>query len=288
VLGVLRRYDHLVTPSRHLGLVPAAERRAEAVAAVDAMADVMAESLDLDALVQVARSAPPLRSEAWRPWAPWSPRRAAVFGGAAFTFGYAEHVEMLAAGGTEVAVVDPLHDEALPAGIDLLVLGGGFPEVYAADLSANQRLRASVAAYDGSVLAECAGLLYLCRELDGLPMAGILDAEATMTGSLTLGYREATAATASLLGPPGRVLRGHEFHRTAVTPGAGSTPAWRWGRRGRDEASPVTEGYVVRGGRVHASYLHTHWAGLAEAGTPSASSCPRGEPAGRRMATWRA
>jgi cobyrinic acid a,c-diamide synthase len=260
VLGALGRYDDLVNPSRHLGLVPAAERHSDAVAAVEAMGEVVARSVDLDAVVRVARAAPNSEPLPWLPWAPFSTRRVAVFGGAAFTFGYAEHVEMLAAAGADVVTVDPLRDEALPPA-DLLVIGGGFPEVYASELSANRGLRGSVAGYDGRVLAECAGLLYLCRDLDGLPMAGVVDARATMAESLTLGYREATAAAGSLLGESGQVLRGHEFHRTAVMPGAGSTPAWRWrdpvGRR-----KVATEGYVVRSGQVHASYLHTHWASL--------------------------
>jgi cobyrinic acid a,c-diamide synthase len=257
VLGVIRRHDEIVTPSRHLGLVPAAERSREAVEAVEAMGWVVAESVDLEAVVRTARTAPPLRAAPWRPWSPWESRRAVLFGGEAFTFGYAEHVEMLAAGGAEVCTVDPLRDEALPPGADLLVLGGGFPEVYAAELSANRGLRDSVATYDGRVLAECAGLLYLCQELDGLPMAGVLDARGTMTDRLTLGYRDAVAAADSVLGPAGMRVRGHEFHRTAVTPLSGRSPAWRWG-----DGHAAAEGHVGRGGRLHASYLHTHWAGL--------------------------
>jgi cobyrinic acid a,c-diamide synthase len=259
VLGVVRRHDEIATPSRHLGLVPAAERSPEAVAAVEAMGGIVAESVDLDAVLRVARAAPPLRAARWEPWSPWASRRVAVFGGPSFTFGYAEHAEMLAAGGAEVVTVDPLHDRALPEHTDLLVLGGGFPEVYAADLSANEGLRRSVAEYDGRILAECAGLLYLCRELDGLPMAGVLDARATMTDRLTLGYRSAVAAAESAMGPAGMRVRGHEFHRTAVVPASGASPAWRW----RADAGAREEGFVSRDGRVHASYLHTHWAGLS-------------------------
>ena len=262
VLGVVRRHDALVTPSRHLGLVPAAERSRDAVAGVELLGDVVAGSVDLESMVGVARSAPPLRVSPWRPWSPFTSRRAALFGGPSFTFGYAEHVEMLTAAGTEVTVVDPLRDETLPAGTDLLVLGGGFPEVHAEQLSANEPLRRSVAAYDGRILAECAGLLYLCHDLDGLPMSGVIDAHASMTDSLSLGYREARAASDSVLSPAGARVRGHEFHRTSVTPAHGASPAWRWGSGGE-----VAEGYVARDGRVHASYLHTHWAGL-EPDTP--------------------
>ncbi|PNG16794.1 cobyrinic acid a,c-diamide synthase, partial [Streptomyces cahuitamycinicus] len=180
----------------------------------------------------------------------------AVAGGSAFTFSYAEHGELLAAAGAEVVTFDPLRDEELPEGTRGLVIGGGFPEVYAAELSANKPLRKAVAALADSgapLAAECAGLLYLCRELDGLPMCGVLDAGARMTERLTLGYRDAVAVGDSVLAAAGTRMRGHEFHRTAVEPGSGAEPAW--GVRG---PRPRVEGFVQRG--VHASYLHTHWA----------------------------
>ena len=151
----------------------------------------------------------------------------AVAGGAAFTFCYTETVELLTAAGADVVTVDPLRDEALPPGTGALVLGGGFPEVHAGDLSANEPLRADVARLAGSgapVVAECAGLLYLASELDGLPMCGVLDATARMTPRLTLGYRDAVAAGASVLAPAGTAVRGHEFHRTTVVPGSPRGP----------------------------------------------------------------
>ena len=190
--------------------------------------------------------------------------RIAVAGGAAFTFGYAEHPELLAAAGAEVVTFDPLHDEKLPDDVHGLVIGGGFPEEHAADLSANASLRAEVAALAASgapVLAECAGLLYLSRSLDGHPMCGVLALDTLMTSRLTLGYRDAVAATSSPLGPAGTRAHGHEFHRTAVRSPDGTANAWRWTAR----ESAVTEGFVRD--RVHASYLHTHWAGLPGAAT---------------------
>jgi cobyrinic acid a,c-diamide synthase len=82
-------------------------------------------------------------------------------------------------------------------------------------------------------------------------MCGVLDATARMTGRLTLGYRDAVAASPSVLGPAGTAVRGHEFHRTTVDAGAPVAPAWSYG---------MTKEGFVRGG-VHASYLHLHWAG---------------------------
>jgi cobyrinic acid a,c-diamide synthase len=152
-----------------------------------------------------------------------------------------------------------VRDEKLPDQVHGLVIGGGFPEEHAADLSANASLRAEVAALAGAgapVIAECAGLLYLSRSLDGHPMCGVLEVEGAMTSRLTLGYRDAVAATSSPLGPAGTHAHGHEFHRTAVRSPDGAANAWRWTASG----SAVTEGFVR--GRVHASYLHTHWAGL--------------------------
>ena len=267
VRGVLRRAPQVDVPARHLGLVPVAERSAEAVGAVAAMAAQVADGCDLEALVGLARGAGALSCGEWDAGevrdtpvegsgVEGPGKRVAVAGGAAFTFSYAEHTELLAAAGAEVVVFDPLRDEELPEGTAGLVIGGGFPEVYASELSANEGLRKSVAelALGGApVAAECAGLLYLCRELDGLPMCGVLDASARMSERLTLGYRDAVAVSGSALAVAGTRMRGHEFHRTVVEPGAGAAPAW--GMRAPERR---VEGFVERG--VHASYLHTHWA----------------------------
>ncbi|MFF1421931.1 cobyrinate a,c-diamide synthase [Streptomyces sp. NPDC058280] len=258
VLGVLRRTDQ-VTPSRHLGLVPAAERHADALGSMRELAGRVRAGCNLEALLALARSAPALDAAAWEPDVePVGGARPviAVAGGSAFTFSYAEHTELLTAAGADVVPFDPLRDEKLPDGTRGLVIGGGFPEVYAPELSANEPLRKAVAelAYSGApVAAECAGLLYLARSLDGKPMCGVLAADARMSGRLTLGYREAVAIGDSALARAGTRVRGHEFHRTVLDPGAGTAPAW-----GLVHPERRLEGFVQQG--VHASYLHTHWA----------------------------
>ncbi len=197
----------------------------------------------------------------------------AVAGGPAFTFGYAETTELLAAAGAEVVTVDPLRDAALPPGTAGLVVGGGFPEVHASALAANVGLRtaiAELAAAGAPIAAECAGLLYLARTLDGEPMCGVLDAEAAMHPRLALGYRAAVALTDSVLAPAGTRVRGHEFHRTRTSPGAGPTPAWQWNAGSQ-------EGFVA--GSVHASYLHLNWAGSPGMASPVRR---RGRPGARR------
>jgi cobyrinic acid a,c-diamide synthase len=275
VYGAIRRTEDIVTPSRHLGLIPAAERDATARQAIARMGDLIAAHCDLDALLALARRAPAMTGPAWDPGAavamaaPGAGPTVAVAAGAAFTFGYTEQAELLEAAGARVAPFDPLADEDLPAGADGLILGGGFPEVHAAGLSANERLRERVAALAGRgapVAAECAGLLYLARTLDGQPMCGVLDVRAAMTPKLTLGYRRAVAAAGSVLARAGDVVHGHEFHRTAAEPPAGPEPAWRF------VAGPH-EGHVKR--NVVASYLHTHWAGHPAAAARFTAACAR-------------
>jgi cobyrinic acid a,c-diamide synthase len=275
VLGTLRRDAKVSAPSRHLGLVPVAERRAEAVDAVAALGALVDAGVRLDEVYSLARTAPPLATTAWDPAAEIGPRRGAkariaIAAGPAFTFSYAENAELLTAAGAELCPFDPLRDEALPEGVGGLVIGGGFPEVYAPELAANEALREAVSDFarrGGAIAAECAGLLYLGKSLDGLPMCGVLDAEAAMTDRLTLGYRHAVAAAESVLAAAGTRVSGHEFHRTAVSPSAGSPPAWHWRRAG----GPVTEGFA--GARIHASYLHLHWAGTPSAARRLVESC---------------
>jgi cobyrinic acid a,c-diamide synthase len=263
VFGVVPRGADVALPSRHLGLVPATEHGEPARRAVAAMADLITRSVDLDAVRRLARTAGPLATTPWIPAVPSDPGRpvVAVAGGAAFTFGYAEHVELLLAAGAQVVVLDPLRDESLPDELSALVLPGGFPEQHAPSLSENTKLRDAVASFarsGGIVQAECGGLLYLLDQLAGYPMCGVLPGSADMAGTLTLGYRDAVAATDSVVHRSGERRTGHEFHRTTVvTPDA--TPAWYW----RDhDGRPVREG-IVRN-RVHASYLHTHPAGYPE------------------------
>jgi cobyrinic acid a,c-diamide synthase len=267
VLGALRRDERVSTPERHLGLVPAGEREAGARATLEALAEAMVRYTDLDAIERLARSAPELAGERWSPEptgasAPGGGARIALAAGPAFSFHYQENLELLRAAGAELVEFDPLSDEQLPADAGALLLAGGFPEVYGAELEANAPLRAQIAAFAASgrpVLAECGGLLYLSQELDGHRMCGALPLRARMSDRLALGYREAVAATATPWLDAGERVRGHEFHYTRVeTPSGDSTcaarPAWTLSARGSERA----EGYV-RGG-VQASYLHVHWA----------------------------
>jgi cobyrinic acid a,c-diamide synthase len=261
VLGALRRDERVATPERHLGLVPADERETRARAALATLSDAAERYVDLDEVIRLARSAPATTGPAWSP-APAGEHargaRIAIARGPAFSFHYQENLELLEASGAELQPFDPMSDDALPEGAGALILAGGFPEVYGGELAANESLRGEVAAFARSgrpVLAECGGLLYLAKELDGQAMCGALPVRAAMTSRLTLGYREATAVSPTSWLDAGDEVRGHEFHYSQVDPlETGARPAWKLAAR-RNERD---EGFVAGG--VQASFLHVHWA----------------------------
>jgi cobyrinic acid a,c-diamide synthase len=267
VLGTLRRDDAFTWRDRHLGLVPVAERPDAVRAALDRLAAVLERQCDFEAVLRLAASAP-TRTVAV-PTAPVpltgsgsdsgsasgsgrTPPRIALAAGPAFTFTYRDNVEALEAAGAEVVSFDPLHDPALPPDTDGLIVGGGFPEVYGEALAANEPLLADVRHRIGAGLptwAECGGLLWLARSLDGNPMGGVVAADATMSGRLTLGYRTATVQRANPVVPVGSVIRGHEFHYSQVSPvGDALALTSRFGSGPEGHATPT----------LLATYLHQH------------------------------
>jgi cobyrinic acid a,c-diamide synthase len=252
VLGALRRDDSFTWRDRHLGLIPVVEASGETSRSVGRLAAAMTTSLDLEAIVQVGRSAPDRKVDA-----PPTPRRVgnariAVAAGPAFSFVYQDNLEALQAAGAELLPFDPRHEPSLPDGATALYAGGGFPEVFVAGLSENQRLQRDLRAKaeDGLIVwAECGGLLWLSRSLDGHPLTGLLPADGTMTDRLTLGYRTAQLQVDSPLGGAGDQLRGHEFHYSSLSPsGSDLTLHSRAGESAAGFASP----------RLFASYLHLH------------------------------
>lgn len=259
VLGALHRDANLEVPERHLGLVPVAERAPRARRVIEHLGEAVKQHLDLEALVRLAQAAPELPGEAWAPKAEPQRARVAIARGPAFSFHYQENLELLSGAGAELAEFDPLSDEALPEA-DALILAGGFPEVFGEELSANTALREAIGRFDGPILAECGGLLYLAETLDERPMCGVLPVDAHMGDRLTLGYREATSLSDHPVWPAGTTTRGHEFHYSKVS-AAGN--AWEH-QRGR-------EGHVQ--GNVHASYLHTHWAATPEVADRLVAAC---------------
>jgi cobyrinic acid a,c-diamide synthase len=255
VLGWLRSDERLSWRERHLGLVPVVEQPEAVRRSLDDLAAVVASSLDLSAVVKLAAQAPAAHVGPAPQAEPAGSARVALCSGPAFDFLYPENISLLRQAGAELVPFNPLADEHFPPSCSALYAGGGFPEVFAGEISANRRLLgelASLVALGLPAWAECGGLLLLCESLDGKPMSGALPGvHAHMTERLTIGYREATLRQACFFGPVGTQLRGHEFHRSLTSPAGDALELT--GRFGKGYG-----GFVA--GHLFASYLHQHLA----------------------------
>ena len=274
--GGLPRSPELVIPERHLGL-HTADDHPLAEDALDHLADWLEAHLDLDGLLQAL----PLLALPAAPAAATSPSvvRLGVARDRAFCFYYPENLEMLAEYGAELVWFSPLDDREMPADLDGLYLGGGYPELYAPQLAANEAMLQTVrrlAAEGLPIYAECGGLMYLAREIrdrEGRthPMAGVFPFPVRMLPRLkALGYREVTLTAASLLGPAGTRVRGHEFHYSEIVGEPDGVPRlYRLTPRRGGEAA--LEGFGCR--NVLASYVHLHFGSNPEAARHLVAGC---------------
>jgi cobyrinic acid a,c-diamide synthase len=252
VYGALPRDDALHWRERHLGLVPVVEQRRQVGESLAALAAAIERHCDVPGLVALARSAPARRVGRLVAARPSGSARVAVAGGPAFSFSYPDNLERLEEAGAELVPFDPAGDEALPDRVDALYAGGGFPEVFLEALAANTPLLVDVRRRVANGLvtwAECGGLLWLARSLDGRPLSGVVPAAGHMTDRLTLGYRRARVRVASPLAEPGAELRGHEFHYSVLDPAGDALDL-----EGRFGAGPA--GFATPS--LLASYLHLH------------------------------
>ena len=219
-LGFVPKAPELMIESRHLGLVTPGEIE-DLGQKLDALAALLERTVDMEGLLALAGSAPALEAPPAPPIPPLPRTRIAVARDQAFCFLYRDNLDLLADYGAELIFFSPLHDDALPAGAQGLILPGGYPELHARALSENESMRRSVreAIQNGlPCLAECGGFLYLHRELEDMegrswPMAGVLDARAYRTPRLgRFGYITLTAKADTAFLPAGEIVRGHEFH----------------------------------------------------------------------------
>jgi cobyrinic acid a,c-diamide synthase len=254
-------------PERHLGLVTAAEQGLSR-ALLDELVAAIEASVDIDRLLQLARSAVvPSDAEPARPFGGHRAMARARIGVArdvAFQFYYPANLDLLRAAGAELVFWSPLHDTELPD-VDALYLGGGYPEVHAGRLAANVPMREAVKAFalaGHPVYAECGGLLYLTDALEDeagtlQPMVGVLPTVGRMAPKrLTLGYAEVEATRETLLGPAGTVARGHEFHASRIDEVPERVARAYTVRMSRGGA-PRAEGYLI--GETLMSYVHLHF-----------------------------
>jgi cobyrinic acid a,c-diamide synthase len=259
ILGVLRRQDDIVIPDRHLGLIPTAELT-DLNALIDRLAHLGETCFDWSRLLPLLTCNTPDSALKTQPSKPKI--RLAIAQDAAFSFYYADNLELLKQLGAELIEWSPLKDAALPEGTQGLYFGGGFPEVFAAELTENHPARQAVQAAIRSGMptyAECGGLMYLCEQIVDFdershPMTGILPTTATMGKCLTLGYRQATALQNSPIVKVGDRVWGHEFHRSTVP--ESEQPLFNL-QGYHSSISLKSEGWQRY--QVHASYTHLHF-----------------------------
>ena len=274
VFGAIRRDEELKLSERHLGLVPTAEKDFAELAKIK---KVVGQGVNLDMLLSVAKSAEPLRRKL--PTLPDNPTRVqiAVARDAAFNFYYPESLEVLKSCGAKLIFFSPLEDSELPPA-DGLILGGGFPEMFAEKLSANESMRRSIQRAvkdDMPVYAECGGYMYLSESLTDFagrlfPMAGAIPGHALMKDKLkAVGYVAAQTLTDTILAPKGAVFKGHEFHFSDMEDMAEERAAFRMTKT-RNNAEKIA-GYAC--GNVLASYLHLHFAGCPAAAAYFVERC---------------
>ena len=262
VLGSLPRLPDLQLPSRHLGLVTAddLDRREERLCA---LADWVERSMDLDTLLDALPECamPSLSDGGVR----MPEIRIGYARDRAFCFYYEENLRMLRQAGAELVPFSPMEDTNLPPALKGLYLGGGYPELHAAELSANTAMRAKIRDFCASgkpVYAECGGFMYLMQSLrtragQDHAMAGVFDFSCAMEGRhQALGYREVELSAATPLGSAGGQARGHEFHYSSQH-GADQAAAQVYQVSDRNGKTNAGGGYLK--GNCLGSYVHLHF-----------------------------
>jgi cobyrinic acid a,c-diamide synthase len=258
VLGYLPRSLEFAIPSRHLGLLTGDEAPL-GPRAIRLLAETIAEHIDLDRILALCRNVPATENEL--PVAPKNKLcRIGIARDKAFCFYYEDNFDLLRAAGAELVFFSPLTDASLPADLDGIYLGGGYPELYARQLSENQSMRGAIAEWiesDGPVYAECGGFMYLTEGIvdrEGVfqPMVGTFPVRARMQEKrASLGYREVRTEAPCCFGPPGTVLRGHEFHYSNIDPMPDEIA------RIYAVDNGIREGYACR--KVLGGYMHLHF-----------------------------
>jgi len=276
VVGAIPRDEKLTIPDRHLGLVPRAEKDA-LLSAITACQQAIERHLDLDMALDIAHSAPSLpvssKTKTIDPAISSPIVKIGILRDRAFTFYYPENLEALEKAGAELLFIDAFHDAKLPP-VDALYIGGGFPEMFMEELSANAALRVTTRKAienDLPVYAECGGLMYLSQRIRwgerSAEMVGVLPCEVEMTGKPQgHGYVIAQVENENPFFALGTILRGHEFHNSRLTAislnGIKNTLSTTYRLSRGNGIGESRDGFSYR--NVLASYTHLHCGGAPE------------------------
>ncbi len=281
-VGYLRPDPAVTISDRHLGLVTAMEQ--ETGKLYGRLAKAAEETVDLNRIEVLAGSCRELPEAAPQPVMRNHGRtvRIGVARDQAFCFYYPDNLELLEAAGAELVKFSPLNDQVLPD-VDMLYLGGGYPELHGEALAGNVTMRAAIRKFaerGGTIYAECGGMMYLMqsiRDFGGTSheMVGLFPAEAIMKKPcLTLGYRTLELSQDCILGASGTIARGHEFHYSTLVP-RGSLDYAGTLRDVREE-SKGSDGFIV--GNTLAFYTHLHFASQPKIAKSLVASGRRNSP----------
>jgi len=266
VVGVIRRNEQMHLAMRHLGLVPVLEgkTRHEGFAErVDSIRKIVEEGLDIDRILEIARETEPLPDvmpDLYKTSSIGEGVRIGVARDEAFNFYYRDNLEMMELAGAEVVPFSPVHDCNLPD-VDGIYIGGGYPELYARELSENSGMKGSLLRAhekDLPIYAECGGLMYLAREIEwdgeSHDMAGLVPGRSQRGSIRVVSYVHGAVMRDCPLGPKGTAIMGHEFHHSEMLMDEGVEYAVRLERGTGIRAGwdGVCEGNMV------ASYTHVH------------------------------
>jgi len=275
--GMLKNAD-IAIPERHLGLVTLQDHPLSPEA-INRLADFIESSVDMDALLAGFSDIDAGPETAPSPRPPQSGRvKIGVAMDQAFCFYYPDNLDALTAAGAELVPFSPVADSRLPEGLGGIYLGGGYPELHAEKLAENSQLRSQVLASSLKgmpIYAECGGLMYLCRELTDMdgrihPMTGCFSFSTRMLQRLkTLGYREITLKSDTILGQAGQKIRGHEFHYSEIIPPA-EVPGV-YAVTSRFDETKVEEGFQVN--NTLGSYIHLHFGSQPKAAAAFVQAC---------------
>jgi cobyrinic acid a,c-diamide synthase len=269
ILGWLPREPKIAIPERHLGLHGASEasgldEQNSVAAQIDTLATLAEAHFDLDGLLALQCSVESPEAEYVVPVDVEEKVRIGVARDHAFSFYYEDNLDLLREWGVEIVWFSPVNDACLPCGLDALYFGGGYPELYAEQLSGNRQMLSEVQTFAASgrpIYAECGGLIYLAQSLSetggrAYPMAGVLPLLMEMTERLVqFGYVMVEFTENCLLGPKGTVIRGHSFHYSRITSRNEAATSYRvqYSMSGKEELEGFHRGNVL------ASYVHLHF-----------------------------
>ena len=263
VIGGIIRDDSISIEQRHLGLVPARERE-NSLKFIDLWSEVIKNSIDLDRLVEIAKTAPKITSEIIPIWNKGNkqPVKIAVAYDEVFNFYYKENIESLEANNAKIQYFSPLNDEDLPD-CDGIYIGGGYPELFSKELSQNKGMLRQIKDFhleNRPIFAECGGLMYLMNSIHDDAQVGIYPYKSILTDRVqALKYTIAEVTQDNIISKKGERFHGHEFHYSKVIVNELKNPLAFKITRGKGSYD-LQDGFMEK--NTLASYVHTHVAAM--------------------------